>query len=444
MKILLVYTNRNRFIAPPPVGLAYLVPPLIEQGHQVKVLDLMFAKNPHQDLKNVIDTYHPDLAGLSIRNLDNQSMLGLKNPLTEIKEFVSIIRDKKIITVLGGTAFTTFPCEMLRFMQADYGIAGQGEQSLPLLIDGLANHQLKPDIPGLVYRDGDKIAANPPKITGYAYDAKTDWSLIDMKRYKRYALLTPAATVVVKTGCPYNCSFCDSRTTMGSQFIFCDIDQVIDEIKTIKKLYNMHWFFLSGLCFNSPLGFAKELLQRIIRENLKIRFMVRLYPIRDAFDDEFFELYKKAGGYYTMVDFNSFSDTMLKSYNKPFTVEDIYNFGRMANKHGLKFGAELLFGGPGETHETIKESMAFLPQINYSLLMYAIGVRISPYTSLSEIAKKEGLIKDADGLLFSKFYVSKDLDIKWTQNYINRSIHKYAYRNLKMAPIIWGNFLQRF
>lgn len=333
---------------------------------------------------------------------------------------------------------------MLQFMDADYGIAGQGEHSLPLLIDGIANQQLKTDIPGLIYRKGEAIIVNPPQIYGYTGNQKTDWSLIDLKRYKRNAILTPAATVVVKTGCPYGCSFCDSRTTMGNRFIFCDIDQVIAEIENIIEQYGIRWFFLNGICFNSPLDYAKQLLQRIIDEKLHIRFMSRLYPIRNSFDDEFFELYQKAGGYFTMIDFNSFSGKMLKNYNKPFNVEDIYNFGKMANKHNLKFGAELLFGGPGETHETIKESMNFLPHINYSLLNYTIGIRISPNTALAEIAKKEGLIKDIDGLLFSMFYVSRELDLEWAKKYINRTIYKYAYRNIKMVPMIWGNFLQRF
>lgn len=412
MKVLLVYTNRNRYLAPPPIGLTYLIPPLADHGHQVKVLDFMFINNPRFELEKIINEYQPDLIGFSIRNLDNQSMLGLKNPLLEIKEYVTLAKEKKVITVIGGTAFSTFPAQMLQFMDADYGIAGQGEHSLPLLADELVNHQLNTDIPGLVYRKNEDIIINRPDITGYAGNPKTDWSFIDMKRYKHHAVLTPAATVMVKSGCPYGCSFCDSRTTMGNRFIFCDIDQIITEIKAIKKLYGMRWFFLNGLCFNSPLDFAKRLLQRIIDEKLNIRFMARLYPIRNAFDDEFFDLYKKAGGYFTMVDFNSFSEKMLRNYNKPFNLDDIYDFCKMANKHRLKFGVELLFGGPGETHETIKESMTFLPRIHYSLLNYAIGVRISPYTSLSEIAKKEGLIKDTDGLLFSKFYVSKDLDIK--------------------------------
>jgi len=281
-------------------------------------------------------------------------------------------------------------------------------------------------------------------ITGYSENQKPDWSPINLKAYKKKSILTPAATVVVKTGCPYDCSFCDTRTTSGSQFIFRDIDKVIDEIKTIKVHYKMRWFFLNGVCFNSPLDFAKKLLHRIIAEKLQIRFMTRLYPIRSAFDDEFFDLYRRAGGYFSMIDFNSFSDTMLENYKKPFNVEDIYNFGKQANRHGLKFGVELLFGGPGETRETIKESMAFLPRINYSLLNYAIGVRITPHTLLSEIAKQAGLIQSSSDLLFSKFYVSKDIDLEWAKKYINQSTRKYSYRQGKMVPMILHNLLVMF
>jgi radical SAM superfamily enzyme YgiQ (UPF0313 family) len=443
MKVLLVYTNRYRYLSPPPVGLAYLVPPLVKRGHEVKILDLMFSKQPQSDLEQAIDVFKPWLVGFSIRNLDNQSMLDLQNPLAEAREFVAIPRKRGINTVLGGTAFTTFPCQMLEYMQADYGIAGQGEASLPLLLDALENGKNYKNIQGLVYRENGDIRQNSITIQGYAQGKIPDWSLIDLRRYNSQ-FLTPSATVVVKSGCPFKCTFCDARITMGDQFILCDEDQIIDDIRTIINTHKVKWFFLNALCFNYPLDKTKKLLQRIIRERLNIRFMTRLYPIRGAFDHEFFELYKKAGGYFTMIDFSSFSDKMLENYKKPFNTVDIAEFGRMANKHGLKFGGELLFGGPGETHDTIRESMEFLKTFNYSMLSYALGIRISPHTSLYETALREGVIKETDNLLFSSFYITKEIDVTWAKRYIDSSLKKYFYRFLKMPPIIARNFFERF
>lgn len=440
MKILLIYTNRFRYLSPPPVGLTYLVNPLKEQGHEVRILDLMFSKNPLLDIETVIQEFKPSLAGFSIRNLDNQNMLDLKNPLPEIKEFVAAVKSKGIITVLGGRAFTTMPEEMLEYMGADYGIAGQGEESLPSLIRALEQEENLTDIVGLVYRNGSVVSMNPPVIKGYPGGIRADWSSFNIKPYKKN-ILTPAGAVVVKTGCPYQCIYCDDRIAQGNVPIYKSPDDIIEEILSIKKNQKIRNFFLIDTCFNSPLDKAKEILRRMIAADLKIRFMTRCNPVHDSFDDEFFALFKKAGGNFIDSGIDSFSDKMLENYHKPFRSEDIILFSQLAKKNGICFMAELLFGGPGETNETIKESMAFLPKVEYSMLTYSIGVRIAPRTPLFDAAVKEGLINDASKLLFAKFYVSKDIDVEWVKKYIDQKVKKTAIRFRKMVPVILRNIL---
>jgi radical SAM superfamily enzyme YgiQ (UPF0313 family) len=440
MKILLVYTNQNRYLAPPPISLIYLIPPLKKQGHQISVLDLMLSENPKKDLEEAILQFKPEIAGFSIRNLDNQYMLKLKNNLPQIKEYIGLLKNRGITTVIGGSAFSTSPAEMLKYMEADYGITGQGESSFLELVNSIEKNRISENIPGLVERKNGIITQNPPLLDGYS-GKESDWSLIDVKQYKRRSILTPCVGVIIKTGCPYKCIYCDSRVIMGNKFIMRNADEIISDIKKLKTDYKIKTFFFNALCFNSPLDYAKNLLSKIISEKINIRFMSRLYPIRNAYDEEFIRLYKKAGGYFAMVDFGSFSDAMLKNYKKPFDKNDIYHFSRLCKKNGLKFGAELLFGGFGETEETIKESMDFLSKVNYSFAEYAIGIRINPNTEMFDIARKEGFVRNSSDLLFSRFYVSKELDIEWAKKYIHKSFKKYYYRFLKMPPIIIKNLI---
>ena len=180
------------------------------------------------------------------------------------------------------------------------------------------------------------------------------------------------------------------------------------------------------------LMFSKQPVQEI--ENA-------LQSIPDQFDDEFFGLLKKAGGIGFTSSVDSFSDAMLANYQKPFRSTDIESFSKLAKKYGIHFIAELLFGGPGETNETIKESMAFLPNVEYSRLEYAIGVRINPGTAVCDTAIKEGIINDASELLFPKFYISKDVDVPWAKKFIDQNIKKYASRNMRMLPMIMRNIL---
>jgi radical SAM superfamily enzyme YgiQ (UPF0313 family) len=330
--------------------------------------------------------------------------------------------------------------EMLQFTNADYGIAGQGEESFPQLISMIDSREVSTDIPGLVYRSDQTIRMNPPLIKGYD-NINADWSIMDIKPYSK-KFNTPPAAVIVKTGCPYECSYCE-KITMCNKSIPRDIDQIIEDIKIIKKIHKVRTFFLIDPCFNAPLDFAKELLYKIIKAKLKIRFSTPLVPVHHSFDDEFFDLFHKAGGYFTMVGVDSFSEQMLINYRKPFNLEDIDKFGRLANKHYVKFGVEQIFGGPGETNETVRESLSFLSKIDYSLHAYTIGIRILPETALFKTAIKEGLFKDSSELFFSKFYVSKNIDLELTQKYIDQETKKYAYRYRRMATIGIRNILAR-
>lgn len=432
MNILLVYTNRNRGIMmPPPIGLAFLAKPLLDKGYSVELLDLMFSDDPEQDLINRIDEFQPKVVGFSIRNLDNQDMLNPNNPLQEIKQYVTIARKKGSITVLGGTALTTFPKEMLEYMEADYGIAGQGEVSFATFIEMLNSNKVGFEIPGLVYRMNEQIILNQPLISGYR-DTDAAWGFLDFKKYQKS--LFPAS-VVTKTGCPYQCSYCDAQVTFGNKFVFRTPQNIVKDIRTIKETHRQNILFLTDPCFNVPLDNAKQVLKAIIAANLKVYLVTTFVPVKGQYDQEFFELYKKAGGLLLVMGTESFSDIMLRNYNKPFSTAEIYDSSKMADKTGINYTVEMLLGGPGENEQTVKESIAFLAKINYSMLLWGIGIRVLPGCSLFQTAKAEGIVNEPSELLFPRFYLSKDLDVNWTKQFINKSSKRYWYKKIRMSKV---------
>lgn len=431
MRILLVYTNRYRRMAPPPVGLAFLVKPLEETGHVVKIVDLMYSMDPVKDLNDALDAFKPDVAGFSIRNIDNQDMLRLKSFMPEAREYVETAKRKGAIVILGGTAFTIFPFETMEYMGADYGIAGQGERSLPLLIGSLEARQVDKSIPGLVWREDGKLRMNVPDFSGYRCQ-KADWSAIDLKGY---ASLVPGA-VITKAGCPYRCSYCNVSSAFGDRFVFRDVGDIVDDFKAIKEAHGINNFFLTDACFNSPLEHAKDVLRAIIKSGLKIYLNATVVPVSGQYDDELFRLYRRAGGISLMIGAETFSERMLRNYNKPFALDDVRECCRLCEKHRMPFFMQAMFGGPGETNETVRESMDFLSGVKYASFSYGIGVRIQPGTRLYETAKSEGMIKDESELFMPKFYVSRQMDMEWAKGYIKKRSLQYAYRNLRMAPYL--------
>lgn len=119
-----------------------------------------------------------------------------------------------------------------------------------------------------------------------------------------------------------------------------------------------------------------------------------------------------------MLGAEGFSEAMLRSYRKSFHIPDIIHCLDLCKKNSIHVGVEALFGGPGETRETILESMEVIRKIDYSLFLYGIGIRIMPCTEIFDIAKEEGFFENEDDLFFPKFYFSKQLDLDWAKNTI--------------------------
>ena len=275
MKILLIYTNKDRHLAPPPIGLS-MIAESVAASHEVKFLDFMFTPEPEQTALRLIGEFQPEVIGLSIRDLDNQDSRKPQNPIAELKPFVLQIRQiSTAFIVLGGTAFTTFPAEMLEFLGADYGIAGQGEKVFPRLIAGLQARAVDEHLPGLVFRQDDRIQLNPPLLEGYPECFTPQHSYYDPRPYSRTYW---PGLVLIKTGCPFPCIYCDPHVTSGRRFRFRDPAVIVAELEYQVQKHHTRVFHLSDPCFNVPLDHAKSVLEAIIRSQLRIVCMTTLRP----------------------------------------------------------------------------------------------------------------------------------------------------------------------
>ena len=72
----------------------------------------------------------------------------------------------------------------------------------------------------------------------------------------------------------------------------------------------------------------------------------------------------------------------------------------------------LLLGGPGETKDSVKESLFFMESLNLDMVKVTVGIRIYPYTALAGTAVRQGLISADDDLLYPMFYLDRKLE-KW-------------------------------
>jgi coproporphyrinogen III oxidase-like Fe-S oxidoreductase len=117
-----------------------------------------------------------------------------------------------------------------------------------------------------------------------------------------------------------------------------------------------------------------------------------------------------AGCEQVSMGFESGSERILKNLNKKFTLKEVHQISEMLSDHGIRRMGFLLLGSPGETRESVEESLVFVDSLKLDILKITMGVRIYPYTSLATRAIEEGVISSLDDLLFPRFYLAKGLE----------------------------------
>lgn len=406
MKVLIVYANSYRMLAPLPLGASLVADRLRQDGHEVRLLDLLFARSLPKALARSLKGFAPDLIGISLRNVDTQSRSEFVDFLPGYQNTVKALRAALpgATLLLGGSAFTTFPERYLGELGADYGLAGDDLAPISRFVAALAAGSPDLATPGLVYREGGEVRANPYQIAGYADIAFRGWDLIDLRPYRRHWMGMWDASVVVRTGCPFHCIYCDTFRTFGNRWRPRDPRQVAEEMVTLRRRHGARSLFCADAGFNRPLDHAKAVLEEIIRARPGLDICSIFEP--GEVDEEFVRLYRRAGGSSMMVFCNSLSERVLAAQTKPFQVGDVLEGVRLLRQGGVILSLALNLGGPGETPETIEETLGRAARIPTMYTWLDRGYRVMPETELHALALREGVVKPEDDCFRATFYFS--------------------------------------
>jgi len=402
MKVLLVSANTEQINMPAmPLGLACVAEAAKNAGHDVTMLDLMFETDANAALKKVIAEFRPECIGISVRNIDDQNMETPKFLLDKVKEVVTVCRDlSNTPIVLGGAGYSMFPESALAYLDADFGIEGEGETAFPALLMRLENNDDLSGIPGLYTRGHGPYH---PKTFSNNLDKLTlpETCILSVSASRNHEPWIPVQT---RRGCALKCSYCSTSTIEGSILRQRSPEVVAAWLESWVKAGYANFFFVDNT-FNLPPTYAKSICRQILERELDMHWRCIIYP--KNVDEELVELMATAGCRQISLGFESGSEQMLKNLNKQFTLEDVRATSAMFADHGIARMGFLLLGGPGETKKSVEESLAFADSLKLDILRLTIGIRIYPDTQLAETAKNQGVITSKSNLLYPHFYLSQ-------------------------------------
>jgi radical SAM superfamily enzyme YgiQ (UPF0313 family) len=220
--------------------------------------------------------------------------------------------------------------------------------------------------------------------------------------------------VQTRRGCPMDCAYCPNAVIEGRTLRRRSPERIVEWIRAMSEAGCRNFNFVDNN-FNLPPSYAKGLCRAIFRAGLDIRIWCTVYP--KWIDAELAELMAAAGCRQASLGFESGSDRMLRSLNKRYCAEDVGAVSELLGNAGIGRMGFLLLGGPGETRESVEESLSFADTLGLEALKITCGIRLYPGTPLARTALEEGVIRPGDDLLAPRFYMAEGLR-EWLQERI--------------------------
>jgi radical SAM superfamily enzyme YgiQ (UPF0313 family) len=408
MRLLFLSPNRLKLImAPLPVGLASVVAALGPE-HSFRVLDFMFLEDPLDEVQRAVADFRPEVIGISVRNIDNQTSRGTESYFPEVKDLVAYLRGlTPAPIILGGAGFSVMPREFMDYAAPDFGLAGEGEEALPAFLAAYPAGNWK-QAPGLLWWEGGSLRANPPHRVPELHRLPAPaLEYFTPKLYEEAqgtAPLPGMLPVQSRRGCPMNCIYCSTPLLEGRRVRAWAPEQVAGWLAAWYEKWGLTRFYFVDNMFNCPAEYARRLCQAITDLHLPLEWACLINP---AFPDrELFRLIRAAGGTLVQVGNESGSELVLSRLSKGFSRQKVEATLGLLNEEGLPYTAFLLLGGPGETKETVQESVALLEKYQPQVVNLHVGIRIHPGLPLHRIALAEGVVGPEDNLLWPKFYLA--------------------------------------
>ena len=403
MRVLLISANTETMNMPVlPLGLACVAAATRNAGNEVALLNLMFEGDPMLGIRNSLEDFRPNLIGISARNIDDQNLPRPQFLLAPVKEIIASCRSMSgAPIILGGAGYSIFPESALRYLGADMGIQGEGEVVFPVVVDRIGKGAQASDIPGIC------LPGQPAE--GRSFEKNLD----DLPLPEPSLWIPPGADnrklwvpVQSRRGCPLDCTFCSSSAIEGRSVRRRSPDRIVKWLAELRETGCRNFNFVDNT-FNLPPTYAKDLCRQVIQAELDLNLWCIIYP--KWIDTKLVELMRRAGCRQISFGFESGSDRMLRRLHKRFNRKEVSAVSEMFAEAGIERMGFLLLGGPGETKDSVEESLSFADSLNLEALKITVGLRIYRQTPLARTALSEGVIRADEDLLLPRFYLTPEL-----------------------------------
>jgi anaerobic magnesium-protoporphyrin IX monomethyl ester cyclase len=384
-------TVDEEFCVAPPIVLAYVAAIAEKAGHEVMLLDCRVFRLTRAQAAERLKKFKPDLLAFRFDTYNFHQTLS----------WVKYLKKRLKVPVLaGGINFSLYPKEAMSYEAIDFAIQGEALYSLPKFLktlegtgyrvqgtDDLAPKRFN-SIPGLIFRHQGRVVVNPlskrlAPFDDYPFPAR---HLLPNHLYSSYLTQRrPYTIMLTTTGCPYDCTFC---AIAPLPYRVRSAENVLEEIKECYEKYGIRDIDFFDATFFLPRKRALKIFKGIQRAGWDIEWACRSRV--DVVDDEILREAAKAGCRRIYFGIESSYPDVLKAINKQIDIPQIKKASDFSHKHGIKVMGFFMVGNPGETKESIWDSVRFAKSLDLDFVQFSRTIAKPGSQLAKDLTKQTG------------------------------------------------------
>lgn len=372
----------------PPFGLLSLATTLEKADFDVTFLDAQGEHLTLDHVKKMIKDYDVAVCSTSTMTVNEDSLT-----LQELQE-----ENPKLKTVIFGSHSTFMPEHTLAKGGINFIIKNEPEFAVRDLIKAMEkNDGSEYKALGTGYKDketGENVL-NPdyPFIENIDDLPIPNVDLLpkNVEWFNPIVKQMPYVTAFASRGCPAKCTFCTAPYFYGANIRYKSVDRMVEEVKYYLENGFKEVYFRDET-FTANKQFVMEFCQRIIDENINFTWIANARVV--TVDEEMLNMMKKAGCHLIKYGVESGVQELLDNVRKGIRLEDTRRAFELMNQVGIDSHAHMMLGIPGETEETIEQTLAFVKEIDPTTVTFGVCTPYPGTPLYEEVANVHPEIRD--------------------------------------------------
>tara|TARA_B100000315_G_C14549679_1_gene575101 strand:- start:497 stop:1933 length:1437 start_codon:yes stop_codon:yes gene_type:complete len=344
----------------PPLGLTNLAAICIEKGYQVKIIDAEAVKLGYDETLREIIENNPDYLGITSTTI----------AIFNAAKIAKMVKEKlpHIKIIIGGPHLTALPeMTMQNFTDFDIGVIGEGDITIIELLQSLSNQKKLNELKGIIYRDNDVLRKTEQRdlIRDLNSLPKPAYHLLpDLVKYYSAPSHTlkrhPGTSMITSRGCPSKCTFC--ANLFGTKFRGYSAQYIIDIILWLMNDFGINEIDIVDDTFVVNKKRVKQICDLLINKNINLSWSCEAKV--NFVNPEMLKIMKKSGCWQIAYGIETGSQKILDNISKGTSIKQARDAIKWTKQAGIQTRGFFMIGAPGETRETIRETIDFMKEID--------------------------------------------------------------------------------